>query len=228
MSNTVSIDKATLAVLNNFAKISDSIHVRKGNVLSTITPLKTIMARATIATEFPEDFALYSLSKFIAILSLHASTTTETLVEFHGSYLRVVTGNTKTRVVYCDPACVTKVPDRVNLPSVDVEFILTTDTLKQVEKALGVLKLEEIVVYGDGNDLYISAEDSGNPTGDTHSVKIGSTERSFKAVFNASNLILMPGSYAVKISRKGLAVFESTDGDLKYYVPVEAESSSFD
>ena len=38
----------TLNVLKNFAKINPSIVIAEGNVLKTISPSKTIMAKATV------------------------------------------------------------------------------------------------------------------------------------------------------------------------------------
>ena len=42
------ISTNTVNVLKNFAKINPSIVVQEGNVLKTISPSKTIMARANV------------------------------------------------------------------------------------------------------------------------------------------------------------------------------------
>ena len=62
----------TLMVLKNFAGINNSILVKKGTQLRTISVAKNILAEAEIAPEeFPRDFAIYDLNQFLNGLGLH-------------------------------------------------------------------------------------------------------------------------------------------------------------
>ena len=65
------LSDSTLAVLKNFAGINNSILVKKGNQLRTISVAKNILAEAEIPEDFPRDVAIYDLNQFLNGLSLH-------------------------------------------------------------------------------------------------------------------------------------------------------------
>jgi hypothetical protein len=214
------IDTDTVNVLKNFAKINPSIVVQEGNVLKTISPTKTIMAKAKVKTDFDKRFAIYNLDRFISIVS----TFTDPDFKFGDKSVDISDNNRKTHYVYADETTVTKAPEReINLPSVDVTFRLTNDNLRDVEKAAGILALPEIVVMGDGKNLYLQAADSKNPSGDVYSIQIGETDKAFKAIFKAENIKIIPGDYDVNISSKGISHF--VRDDVEYYIAVESSST---
>ena len=214
------IDTDTVNVLKNFAKINPSIVVQEGNVLKTISPTKTIMAKAKVKTEFSKRFAIYNLDRFISIVS----TFTDPEFKFGEKSVDISGDNRKTHYVYADENTVTKAPEKeINLPSVDVTFKLTNDHLKDVEKAAGILALPEIAVVGDGNNISLQAVDTKNPTGDVYSIQIGQTDKVFKAIFKAENIKIIPGDYEVNISSKGISHF--VHEDVEYYIAVESSST---
>ena len=57
----------TLTILKNFAGINNSILVKRGNKLRTISVAKNILAEAQIGEEFPCDFAIYDLNQFLNV-----------------------------------------------------------------------------------------------------------------------------------------------------------------
>ena len=61
----------TLTVLKNFAGINNSILVKEGNQLRTISVAKNILAEAEIEEDFPRQFGIYDLNQFLNGLSLH-------------------------------------------------------------------------------------------------------------------------------------------------------------
>ena len=214
------IDTDTINVFKNFAKINPSIVVQEGNVLKTISPTKTIMAKAKVKTDFGKRFAIYNLDRFISIVS----TFTDPEFKFGDKSVDISDNNRKTHYVYADENTVTKAPDReINLPSVDVTFKLTNTDLKDVEKAAGILALPEIAVVGDGNNLLLQAVDTKNPTGDVYSIQIGTTDKAFKAIFKAENIKIIPGDYEVSISSKGISHF--VHEDVEYFIAVESTST---
>jgi hypothetical protein len=214
------IDTITVNVLKNFAKINPSIVIQEGNVLKTISPNRTIMAKAKVPTDFDKRFAIYSLDRFLSTLSLF--NTPE--LEFNDSYVSILDGNKNINYTYADENTVTKTPEKeIKLPSIDVKFTLTNDDLRNVEKALGVLSLPEIVVAGDGSSIFLQAADSKNPSGDVYSIQIGETDKEFKAIFKAENIKIIPGEYEVSISKKGISYFKGID--VEYYIAVESSST---
>lgn len=215
------ISTNTVNVLKNFAKINPSILIQEGNTLKTMSPSKTIMAKATVDTDFPKRFAIYNLDRFISTASLF----NDPNFDFGEKTVTIKEGDKKTDYVYADENTITKAPEKeINLPSVDVTVRLTNDHLKEVEKAAGVLGLPEIVVVGDGKNVYLQAADSKNPSGDVYSVKIGDTTKSFKAIFKSENIKIIPGDYDVTISSRGISNFKGKEAE--YWIAVE-QSSSF-
>jgi hypothetical protein len=216
----MNIDTNTVNVLKNFAKINPSIVIMEGNTLKTISTSKTIMAKAKVPTDFPQRFAIYNLDRFISTLSLY----TKPDLKFKEKYVEVTEDNRRTTYTYADESTITKLPEKeIVIPSVDVKFTLTNTALKEVEKALGVLSLPEIMVVGDGSSIYLQASDSKNPSGDTYSLKVAdNTTGIFKAIFKAENIKIIPGDYEVSISSRGISHFRS--GDIEYWIAVEKHS----
>ena len=62
LRESMKLTDSTLTVLKNFAGINNSILVKKGNKLRTISVAKNILAEADIPEDFPKDVAIYDLS----------------------------------------------------------------------------------------------------------------------------------------------------------------------
>jgi hypothetical protein len=214
------IDTTTVNVLKNFAKINPSIVVQEGNVLKTISPNKTIMAKAKVKTEFGHRFAIYNLDRFISIVS----TFVDPEFKFGDKSVDISDTRKRTHYVYASEDTIAKAPEKeINLPSVDVTFTLTDEDLRNVEKDASILALPEIVVTGDGKKLYLQASDTKNPSGDVSSIEIGDTDKVFKAIFKAENIKIIPGKYEVSISSRGISHFVGEE--VEYYIAVESSST---
>ena len=61
----------TLSILKNFASINQSILVKQGSKLRTISVMQNILAEADVDEEFPKDFAIYDLNQFLNGIGLH-------------------------------------------------------------------------------------------------------------------------------------------------------------
>ena len=64
------ISDETLNVLKNFASINPNLVFKPGQQLKTISEAKTILARATIVEDFPQEFGVYDLNEFLSVHSL--------------------------------------------------------------------------------------------------------------------------------------------------------------
>lgn len=213
------IDINTVNVLKNFAKINPSIIVQEGNVLKTISPNKTIMAKATVPTEFNKRFAVYDLNRFLSVLSLY----NDPDLEVDEKFIYMKDSSEQGKYQLSDENTIVKAPEKeINLPSVDVNFTLKNEDLTKVEKAAGVYGLPEIVVFGDGSKVYLKAADSKNP-GSEYSVHIGDTDKVFNAVFKFENIKILPGDYQVTISSKGISKFVGVEAE--YFIAVEQHST---
>lgn len=215
------IDATTINVLKNFATINNSIVINMGNKLETISSTKTIKATAKVITDFPRRFAMYNLSRFISTMSLF----NDPDVEFGETALTISDGDRSVQLTYSDESTIIKVPSKnIVLPSVDVTVELTNDNLKAVEKALGVLSVPEIIFAGKNGKVYLQAADSKNPSGDYYSIEIGQSDRTFRAIYKAENIKVLPGDYKVDICSKGISKFYNDE--VEYFITVE-QSSTF-
>lgn len=68
------LSNETLNVLKNFAGINSGIEFKTGNKLSTISSTKTVLAKATLKDQFPQDFCIYDLNQFLSVHSLGKDT----------------------------------------------------------------------------------------------------------------------------------------------------------
>lgn len=212
-------DTNTLQILKNFATINPSIVFKPGSVISTVSPTKTILARATIDQEIETEFGIGDLSRFLSTLSLFETPTiktTDTALKIAGSGRNITYRYTSTDVIMSPP------DKEINFDP-EVEFKLEGVEFQELTKALSVLMLPEVAVVGDGKKIQLQAVDTKNPSADSYSVEVGETTDIFNMIFLAENLKIMPGSYDVSISSQGLSRFKSDR--LQYLVAVESNST---
>lgn len=222
------LDPRTIQLLKNFASINPSIIFNQGtdegSVLATVSPSKTILAKARIHENIPCKFGIYDVNRFINAMSIFPEADiepSEKVVTIKGPNGAV------TRYTCTDPGNIVSPPSKeIVMPKVDVEFTLTDADFTKAMKALSILGLPEVAIVGDTGVVYIQAIDSKNPTADNFKLPVGKSEATFRFIFKAENLKLLTGDYEVKISSKGLANF--VGGDVEYYIAVEANGSSFE
>lgn len=214
------INNKTLNILKNFATINPSVIVKPGNTLKTISSSKTILARAEVPDTFEYPFAIYNLSQFIGCISMF----TDPDLDFEESSVTISDGKNKIVYHYADSSIILAPPEKdINIPSVDAEFKISATDIPSVAKALSILELTEIAIVGDGDNIFIQAIDSKNPSSNQYSVKVGATDKVFKAIFKPDNLKMIPDDYIVTLSSKGLSKFVGTEAT--YYVAIEATST---
>lgn len=213
-------DNRTLQILKNFSSINPSILFKPGNAISTISPSKTIMARATSSQQINDTFAIYDLSRFLSTLSLFD----DPEYDIQEKFLTIKQGKRKINYTFTEPSLIVAAPDKdIKLPDPEVAFSVTSDNLQEVMKALSVLSLPEIAVVGDGESICLQALDSKNPSGDVYSVQVGTTDARFKMIIRAENMKLLQGDYEVQVSSKGLSHFRGAD--VEYFIAVESNST---
>lgn len=214
----------TLTVLKNFARIHKGLTVPVGNVLTTITPLKTIMARATTPTSFEKRFTVYDLDRFLGVVSLFDA---DAEYAFDDKYVTISDSSRSVRYTYADESVIkTKAPvNDIVMPSIDAQFSMSLSGLKSLEKALGVMGLPHVQVQGTEGKVYLQATDSKNPLVDVFSIEVGTSDREFRAILKKENFSLFPSDYEVKLTQRGMANFKGKL--IEYWIALE-EDSTFD
>lgn len=214
------LDNATLQILKNFSAINKNIMFKPGNVIRTISSTKSVLARATISQEFDKSFAVYDLSRFIGTLSLF----NEPEIDVKDSHVVISEGNNKFNYAVTDPSLIIVPPDReIELPNPEVNCLITEEALNRVMKALSVSQLPEIAIVGKDGQTLLQAVDTRGTTNDSFSVVVGETDARFRMVFRADCIKLIPGSYDVSISSKGLSHWKGAS--VEYWIAVESNSS---
>ena len=221
--NTMKLSDNTLTVLKNFAGINNSILVKQGTKLRTISVAKNILAEAEIDEEFPRDVALYDLNQLLNILSTYPDPNLDFKEE---SYLAYREGNRRGKYFYSDPAVIISPPEKdITLPTQDVCFQLEHSVLSQVLKAAAVLQLPDLSVVGGAGVVKLVVRDKKNDTSHAEEFVVGETDKEFTFNFKIENIKIIPGAYDVVVSSKLLSKFTNAKYNLTYYIALEPDST---
>lgn len=222
--NTMKLSDNTLTLLKNFAGINQSILVKQGNKLRTISIAKNILAEAEITEEFPREFAVYDLNQFLNGLSLHQD---PDLDFTENSYITIREGKRRVKYFYADPNVIISPPEKeIKLPSEDVCFQLETGALEKLVKAAAVYQLPDISAIGDAGAIRLVVRDKKNDTSNEYSIVVGETDEQFIFNFKVENISkIVSGAYNVVVSRKLLSQFTNTKHNLSYWIALEPDST---
>ena len=213
----------SLTILKNFAGINNSILVKQGNKLRTISVAKNILAEADINEEFPRNFAIYDLNQFLNGLSLHQ----DPELDFtNDSYITIREGKRRVKYFYADPNVIISPPEKeIQLPSKDVCFQLESASLEKLVKAAAVYQLPDFSAVGEAGVIRLVVRDKKNDTSNEYSIVVGETDKEFTFNFKVENIKIIPGAYDVVVSEKLLSQFSNTKYNLKYYIALEPDST---
>ena len=215
------LSENTVNVLRNFATINQGLVFKSGNTLRTVSKQQTVLAKATVTESFDNNFAIYDLNRFLAVLS---SMNDPDLTVGTGN-VKIASGTSKTTYGLSDETMVVSAPDNdISVQNAEVKFTLTKDNLAQVLKLSGVLGLPNIAVRGNRKKISIAAVDVKNQDSDVFSVDVGDTDAEFQFIFVTENFKMIAGDYEVQISSKGVAHFKSKKDPLEYWIATEVGS----
>lgn len=229
------LSKETLTILKNFSAINPSLFFGTGHVIRTIDHQDAIFARAELDFEIPNDFAVADLAEFLRCLSHFV----EPFITFKKDRMIITEGavegekkrGKKTidkkntlEYHYSDPSVISYPnQDRIEMPSVDIQFRITTDDFTNITKVASGLKLDKLEFEGTGTKINLVARSSMRGSKPVFSRHIGETNRKFKAIVFLENFHVIPASYIVEVSAAGCLHFI---GDkIEYWLAVEQGSS---
>ena len=213
----------TLTILKNFAGINNSILVKEGNQLRTISVAKNILAEAEIEEDFPREFGIYDLNQFLNGLGLHQDPDLDFSTD---SYLTIREGRRRVKYFYADPNVIISPPEKeITLPSEDVRFQLESTSLEKLLKAAAVYQLPDLCVVGNAGAVKLVVRDKKNDTSNVYDITVGETDKEFTFNFKVENIRIIPGSYDVVVSSKLLSKFTNSQYNLKYFIALEPDST---
>ena len=192
---TMKLSDNALAILKNFAGINNSILVKEGNKLRTISVAKNILAEAEIKEEFPRAFAIYDLNQFLNGLSLHQDPDLDFQQD---TYLSIKEGKRRVKYFFADPNVIIAPPEKdITLPTQDVCFQMDSVTLEKLVKAAAVYQLPDFSVIGEAGVIKLVVRDKKNDTSNEYAIVVGETDAEFTFNFKVENIKIIPGAYDV-------------------------------
>ena len=221
--NNMKLSDSTLTILKNFAGINNSILVKEGKRLRTISVAKNILAEAEIKENFPKDFAIYDLNQFLNGLSLHQDPDLDFNQE---SYLSIKEGKRRVKYFFADPNVIISPPEKdITLPTEDISFQLDSASLEKLVKAAQVYQLPDLSAIGEAGVIKLVVRDRKNDTSNEYAIVVGETDKEFSFNFKVENIKIIPGAYDVVVSSKLLSKFTNTKYNLTYYIALEPDSN---
>lgn len=215
----------TLTILKNFASINTGLEFKAGDQLSTMSVSKTILAKARLKDSFPESFCVFDLNQFLSVHSLFK----DPEIDFDEYNIVFKSGKSKTKYRKTAKEMIVTPPDKeLTLPSADAEFKLTEEVFASILKSASVLQSPNIAIESDGDKIFVTCYNAKDDSAHTNSTEVGDSNGSnFKAVFLTENWKMIPGTYDVKISSRGLAEFNHTTQEVDYWIAIETKESKF-
>ena len=210
----------TISVLKNFSTINANLMVKAGSSLSTMSAMKNIVAKAELSEEFPTDFAIYDLNEFLSALSLFGKPD----LEFSNDFVIITEEGTSKSLKYwfSDPSVVTTPSKEISMPSTELTFNLSSDTLNEITKAAAVIGVPDMAL--SGGKLMVTDKKNSTANAYETALDVGNVEAEYKFWFKVENLKVMPGSYDVEVSSKKISHFTNTKLGVQYWIALEPES----
>ena len=220
------LSSRTVDILRNFASINPNIVVSEGNTLKTMSIAKNLVAKAVIEENFPTTFGIYDLSEFLSVLNLVDNPS----IEFNENNCSVRDGSglSSVRYFYSDPEMLTAPKKDIVMPSTDVQFLLTNDTLSKIKRAAAALGHDEINIRPSNGAIEIAVVDSADSTSNSFSITVDGTYpegADFNFVMGVGNLKLIGEDYEVSVSNKLISNLRSIQSETEYFIALEKSST---
>jgi hypothetical protein len=207
-------------VLKSFSGINPSIWVDEGNVLRTISPAKTILAKATVEEGFTTPFGIYDLNQFLGCLSLVENAE----IDLEDTYMSIHNDRNKIRYGYVEKDIITTPPAKeMKLPSDEVSFVLTNDVMQKVMQSCNVMQFPNVVVEVKDNRLSLVACDVKNPGGNRFEAFVCEHAGEYSFTYRSDNLKVMAFDYDVVISEKFISKWVSRPEKVEYFIALERD-----
>ena len=227
LSSGIQFSSRTLNLLKNFSSINSNILIKKGNKINTVSPMKNIMGKAEIDEDFPVEFGIWDLNKFLGTISLFKDPS----FIFEDKCVTIGDNNNSSKVVYyySDPQLLTTTDKEVQMPESSLHFTLKQEVLQEVLKASSVLQLPDMIISSSDNKVVdITLTDKKDKTSNTYTVNadISTVDvHDFNFILKVENIKIIPDTYIVNMSSKRASNFQTEDGRLDYWIALESDTT---
>tara|TARA_B100002019_G_C21182749_1_gene554589 strand:+ start:80 stop:739 length:660 start_codon:yes stop_codon:yes gene_type:complete len=217
------LSENTFNVLKNFSGINQSISVKSGNTLRTISIAENILAEAEVEESFPQNFSIYDLNEFLGGMSLMRGAD----MEFGSDhYVKIKTNRSAIKYFFADSTVIKQAPEKeITIPTEDVSFTLTEQDLQSLTRAAAVYQLPDFSVIGDGKEISLVVRDKENDTSNTFSITVGTTSDEFVLNMKVENIKILKGDYDVTMSKRYISRWINKDISVTYWIALEPDSN---
>lgn len=214
------ISKQTLDILKNYSQINGNILIREGNVLSTISAGKNIFSRATVAEEFPREFAIYDLNSLLGLLTL----SDDQEIDFGDKSLTVSKDGGTFEYFYADSSLIIAPPNKEIKLEVHFDFSLATADIHMIQKAANITGATTLSVIADGENATLVVGDPKTSSSNSYRKSLGETTLEFDCRLGIDNFKIMQDDYVISLSKKKFMHLKSTTKDAQYWLSLDTES----
>jgi hypothetical protein len=215
--------KNLLKILASYSTINQGILFQRGEIVSVISPLETIMSTCSIDTFIEQDFAISNLSEFINIIGLLSS---DHEISFTDNQIVISSGNSVVKYTMADADTIKcSSYERPEYSDIITSFELPFIDMQNILKASSILKSSEIIISGkeNGNVMItagkINERSSSRFNKQMETIKVSPT-KNFKRKFNLENFKIIEGNYVANIPEENF--IELTGTNIDYWI-AEAE-----
>jgi len=215
------LSSQTINVLKNFSTINQNLVIKEGSDIATMSAMKNIVSKAKVEEVFEKEFAIYDLNEFLSALSLFGTPD----LDFQDDYVVITEeGSPKSlKYWYSDPSVVTSPTKDITMPSTEITFNFSSDSLAEITRAASVIGAPDMVL--ENGKLRVT--DKKNTTANDYATELDvpDSDIDYKFWFKVENLKLLPGSYSVEVSSKNISKFTNSNVEIEYFIALEPESS---
>ena len=225
------ISEQTQQILKNFASINQSLLLKPGQRVSTMSVMRNILASADVEEDFPFEFGIYDLPRFLGNLSVYPD------LEFNEKFVLMSNGTKTYKFMASDPGIIVhptttfKMDGSVNdpedakdAPEPDIEVVLTDTTLSTIRKVASINGLPDYALQTDNGTINFVALDKKSDTTDIAKEPVGKSNVNFNMYFRAENLKFLEGDYNVGVSKYKISTFRHQTQRIQYWVTLEQDS----
>lgn len=221
------LSQHTISVLENFSNINSNLVVKPGNIISTISEAKNILAIANLNESFDREFGIYDLKEFISVYNL----ITDPVLDFSESSVKISNQRCNASYRFADVSILTTPTKTIKMPDPFVKVNLTSGDLAQVGKAASVLKHTLFSIVCDEYGTAIKVYDPKNSASNAFSISLDCepvTDKKCDLQFLISNLKLIPGDYEVEVASMNgnmISLWKKSTNDIQYFIALEKSST---
>lgn len=217
----MNLSNNAVVILNNCAKLQQSVVIEQGNVIKTTNITKSVVLYATVKDEFPMDFGIYDLRKFLKTFKVLDNPNLQfedgkIIMSKEGKEVAFTT--TPTEMILTPPDQ-EKMEDHLDM-SGTAKFVLSNEILEQVNEMDSILRLGSMMISWDGEAANILLYEEGNPTSDKYkipldNIEVSSNIESFKACIEIEKLKLIPVNYEAVLTKNN--ILKLSHNNVTYY-----------